>query len=128
MASVVIVEDDRVTMKILEKALSEAGLEVLIAEDGMKGLDLIQTTRPDIAIIDMLIPKLHGVELCKRIKENNLLKDVKIILMSAVYKYTTFRMDIEEAEADYFVNKPLDIPRLLGFIDQIIGPKGSRKV
>jgi DNA-binding response OmpR family regulator len=128
MVRVVIVEDDRVTMKILEKALSEAGLEVLIAEDGMKGLDLIQTTRPDIAIIDMLIPKLHGVELCKRIKENNLLKDVKIILMSAVYKYTTFRMDIEEAEADYFVNKPLDIPRLLGFIDQIIGPKGTRKV
>jgi DNA-binding response OmpR family regulator len=128
MARAVIVEDDRVTVKILEKALTEAGLEVLIAEDGMKGLDLIQTSRPEIAIIDMLIPKLHGVELCKRIRANNLLQDVKIILMSAVYKFSTFRADIEEAEADYFINKPLDVPRLLGFINQVIGPKGNRNV
>jgi DNA-binding response OmpR family regulator len=122
MARVVIVEDDTVTQKILEKALIDAGMEVLIAEDGMKGLDSIQTTKPDIAIIDMLIPKLHGVELCKRIRENSLLKDVKIILMSAVYQFSTFRTEIEDAEADYFINKPLDINRLLELIDNILGP------
>ncbi len=122
MARVVIVEDDRVTQKILEKALIEAGLEVLIAEDGMKGLDSIQTTKPDIAIIDMLIPKLHGVELCKRIRENSLLKDIKIILMSAVYQFSTFRMEIEDAEADYFINKPIDMNGLMELIDNILGP------
>ena len=121
MARVVIVEDDKVTQKILEKALVEAGLEVLIAEDGMKGLDVIQTNKPDIAIIDMLIPQLHGVDLCKRIRQNSLLKDIKIILMSAVYQFSTFRMEIEDAEADYFINKPLDMGRLLALVDEILG-------
>jgi len=121
MARVVIVEDDKVTQKILEKALVEAGLEVLIAEDGMKGLNVIQTNKPDIAIIDMLIPQLHGVDLCKRIRQNSLLKDIKIILMSAVYQFSTFRMEIEDAEADYFINKPLDMGRLLALVDEILG-------
>ena len=120
MACVVIVEDDTVTQKILEKALTEVGLEVLIAEDGMKGLDTIQTTNPAIAIIDMLIPKLHGVDLCKRIRQNSMLKDVKIILMSAVYQFSTFRMEIEDTEADFFINKPLDMEKLLTLVRGIL--------
>ena len=121
MACVVIVEDDKVTQKILENALERPGLEILIAEDGMKGLDLIQTRKPDIAFVDMLIPKLHGVELCKRIRQNSMLEDVKVILMSAVYQFSTFRMEIEDAEADFFINKPLDIAKLLPLVDEILG-------
>jgi DNA-binding response OmpR family regulator len=120
MQRVVIVEDDRVTQKILENELRRMGLEVMIAEDGMKGLDMIQTNKPDIAIIDMLIPKLHGVDLCKRIRQNSMLKDIKIILMSAVYQFSTFRMEIEDTEADFFVNKPLDMEKLLTLVRGIL--------
>ena len=120
MKRVVIVEDDKVTQKILENALTDIGLEVYIAEDGMKGLDTIQTTMPDIAIVDMLIPKLHGVDLCKRVRKNDLLKDVKIILMSAVYQFSTFRMEIEDTETDYFINKPLDMNKLLTLVREIM--------
>jgi two-component system alkaline phosphatase synthesis response regulator PhoP len=122
MACLVIVEDDKVTQKILENALARPGLDIFIAEDGMKGLDLIQTKKPDIAFVDMLIPKLHGVDLCKRIRQNSLLKDVKIILMSSVYQFSTFRMEIEDAEADYFINKPLDVAKLLQLVEKIIEP------
>ena len=121
MKRVVIVEDDKVTQKMLENALTDAGLEVFIAEDGMKGLDTIQTTMPDIAIIDMLIPKLHGMDLCKRIRKNVLLKNVKIILMSAVYQFSTFRMEIEDTEADFFLNKPLNMNKLLELVREIVG-------
>lgn len=120
MKRVVIVEDDKVTQKMLEHALTDLGLEVYIAENGMKGLDIIQTTMPDIAIVDMLIPKLHGVDLCKRVRKNVLLKNVKIILMSAVYQFSTFRMEIEDTEADYFINKPLDMDRLLKLVREIM--------
>jgi DNA-binding response OmpR family regulator len=125
MACVVIVEDDKVTQKILENALAQRNLEILIAEDGMKGLDLIQTRKPDIALVDMLIPKLHGVDLCKRIRQNSMLKDIKIILMSAVYQFSTFRMEIEDAEADFFINKPLDVSKLLQLVEEILGPAES---
>jgi len=128
MKRVVIVEDDKVTQKMLENELSRYGLEVLIADDGMKGLDLIQTTKPEIAIVDMLIPKLHGVDLCKRIRQNSLLKDIKIILMSAVYQFSTFRMDIEDTEADFFINKPLNMDKLLELIRGILGEGKDKPV
>ena len=99
---VVIVEDDNVTLRILEKTLTDAGMEVQSAQDGMSGLDLIQTSYPDVVIIDMLIPKLHGLDVCKRMRQSGLFKDVKIVLMSAVYQYATFRHDIEESGADFF--------------------------
>jgi DNA-binding response OmpR family regulator len=120
---IVVVDDDNVTARVLEKVLSDKGMEVQIAQDGMKGLDLIQTTSPDVAIIDLLIPKVHGLELCQRIRENDLLQNVSIVLMSAVYQYSTFRNEIESSGADFFINKPIDTPKLLDFLDGIKRPE-----
>jgi len=114
----VIIDDDRITLKIIEKALTELGLEVLSAEDGMEGLDLIQTQKPFLVISDMLLPKLHGLELCRRIRENDITKDIKIVLMSAVYKGPMFERDINTSGADYFIKKPLDIPELVKLVEE----------
>ena len=113
---VVIVEDDNVTLRILEKGLTDAGMEVQSAQDGMSGLDLIQTTHPDVVILDMLVPKLHGLDICKRIRQSDIYKGINIVLMSAVYEYSTFRHDIEGSGADFFVNKPIDMPKLIEFL------------
>jgi DNA-binding response OmpR family regulator len=123
----VIVDDDKVTLTMLEKTLSDAGLEVLTAQDGMKALSLIQTQNPDIVISDLLIPKLHGLELCARIRQNALLKHVTVILMSAVYDYDTFKQDIESSEADYFIAKPLNIPELTIFVQRILAEKAQEE-
>ena len=119
----VIVDDDRVTLTILEKALSEAGFEVEIAPDGMKALSIIQTQCPGVVIMDLLLPKLHGLELCARIRRNALLSNVTVILMSEVYDYSTFRQEIDGSEADYFITKPLNIPELIGFLRRILVDK-----
>ena len=87
----VIVDDDRVVLNILEKALHDAGFEVETAPDGMKALSIIQTQCPDVVITDLLLPKLHGLELCARIRQNSLLSNVTVILMSAVYDYHSLR-------------------------------------
>ena len=99
---VIVIDDDKVTLAILEKTLSSAGFMVLTAQDGMKGLDLVQTRTPPVVIVDMLIPKLHGLELCKRIRDNAILQDVKIILMSAVYRGSAFTGVIEKSGSGLF--------------------------
>lgn len=120
---VVVVDDDKVTLTMLEKTLTEAGFEVFAAQDGMKALSIIQTESPDIVISDLLIPKIHGLELCQRIRENALLKSITVILMSAVYDYRTFRPEIERVSADYFITKPLEIPGLIELLQNIMQEK-----
>ena len=121
----VIVDDDKVTLTMLDKALNDAGLEVLKAEDGMAALSLIQSNSPDLVISDLLLPKLHGLQLCERIRQNTLLSHVTIILMSAVYDYDSFRHELEGSQADYFITKPLHLPDLVIFLQKILKDKAQ---
>ncbi len=124
----VIVDDDKVTRAMLERALTDAGFEAMVAQDGMQALSIIQTQCPDVVITDLLLPKLHGLELCARIRQNPLLSNVTVILMSQVYDYNTFRQVIEGSEADYFISKPLDLPELIGFVRQVLVDKELEKM
>ena len=120
---IVVVDDDRVTLTLLEKSLCEAGFEVVTAPDGMRALSIVQTQCPDVVLSDLLLPKLHGLELCRRIRGNALLDGVTVVLMSEVYDFNTFREDIEGSEADYFITKPLDIPDLIDFLKRVLVDK-----
>ena len=124
----VIVDDDRVVLTMLEKALYDAGFEVVTALDGMEAISMIQTQSPDVVITDLLLPKLHGLELCARIRQNPLLSHVTVVLMSAVYDYQTFRKEIDGSEADYFITKPLDVPELIGFLRRVLVDKKLENV
>jgi len=112
MSKIVIVDDDRVTVALLEKALSSADVQVLSAPNGLIGLSLISHERPEVVIIDLLIPQIDGFELCRRIKNNPDLGETKIIIMSAVYKGVFFKRDINDSGADAFLAKPLNVQEL----------------
>ncbi|MBU4254738.1 MAG: response regulator [Acidobacteria bacterium] len=120
MRKVVVIEDDKVTLRLIEKILMDEGFEVLTALDGRVGLDLVQTYLPGLVISDMLIPSIDGMELTKRIRSNSLLKNIPVILISAVYKGYTFKRDIEESGADHFMAKPLNMPELLRIAKEIL--------
>lgn len=110
---IVIVEDDRVTLTMLETVLKKQGFQVSTAQDGAAGLALVQLQKPDIVITDMLIPKIHGIDLCQEIRADEELKSTKVILMTAVYKGLHFKQDVDEAGADYCIEKPLDMAKIL---------------
>ena len=82
---IVVIDDDRTTAKILERFLKKMGFQVFLAEDGARGYSLVRREKPEILITDMLIPKIHGVELCKIIKGDLALHKTKVILMTSVY-------------------------------------------
>ncbi len=118
--SVVLVDDDKVTLRLLEHMLEKAGFEIFTSCDGSKAWKLIQEKSPHIVISDILIPQLDGFALTKKIKQDPQLKNVKVILMSAVYKDQKFRADIREAGADYFIVKPVDTKDLLVILKKIL--------
>ena len=94
---ILIIDDDRVTLTMLEMILSRHGYQVLSAKDGAEGLEVASKEKPDVVISDMLIPKIHGLDICNKIKQNPQLKDTKIILMTAVYKGAAFQFEAKES-------------------------------
>jgi DNA-binding response OmpR family regulator len=117
---IVVVDDDRATLALLERTLIMRGFWVYSANDGEEGFDLINKEQPDLVISDMLMPKIHGVELCKSIRANPELAKTKIIMMTGVYKG---RFGLEEAfdsGADYFITKPLEMEHLIKKIFELL--------
>lgn len=117
---ILIIDDDRVTLTMLEMILSRHGYQVLSAKDGAEGLELATKEKPGAVISDMLIPKIHGLELCTKIKQDPQLKDIKIILMTAVYKGAAFQFEVRDSGADHFIQKPIDTNELLDKLDKLL--------
>lgn len=110
---IVIIEDERVTLRLLEGILTKSEFTVLTARDGEAGYELVEREKPDIVICDFLLPRIDGVEVCKRIKENPDLKGTRVILMTAVYKGATARDALRDSRADDFLEKPFETSSLM---------------
>lgn len=123
---ILVVDDDKAALKLLKKFLEKHKFQVFCAEDGAKGYDLVKKVKPDILIIDMLIPKIHGLDLSRKVKDDPELENVKVILMSGLYGDTTFRDDIEGSNADDFIKKPLDLNHLKSLMHKLLSMKKEK--
>jgi DNA-binding response OmpR family regulator len=110
---IVVVDDDIVTVQTLERMLTKSEFQVFSAYDGEAGYYLVKKERPDVLITDMLIPKIHGLELCRKVKDSPELAKTRVLLISAVYKGQTFRAEVERCGADGFLEKPVSTSELL---------------
>lgn len=110
---IVLVDDDKVTLRFLEHFLVDNLFTVLTAQDGETAWDLVKREKPSILVSDLVLPKIDGVELCKRIKQDADLKRTKVILMSATFMGSTLRLVARDSGADGFVNKPIRSTDLL---------------
>lgn len=109
---ILVVEDDRSLSEILKYNLELSGYKVFVAFDGKQGLEMALTKRPDIVILDVMLPILSGLEVCNRIRNDAEIKDVAIIMLSAktqeVDQVVGFTMG-----ADDYVAKPFSVNVLL---------------
>ncbi len=119
---IVIVDDESTIRDSLQELLIEKGFDVLHAGDGESGYDLIARENPDLLIIDILLPKLDGIDLCGKIRKNIQLKHIPIILMTGIYMDFNFRLKIQRGIADDFIVKPLKFDELLAKIDKLLSP------
>ena len=118
---ILIVEDDADTLLLIQHFLKDSGHELLLSRRGDEAFEMTLTHRPDLALIDGLIPGIHGFQLCEQIKDApGLLKKPKIILMSSVYKSKKYHFEVMEYKADAFMVKPFTKADLLTKIDALL--------
>lgn len=106
MKHVLIVDDDPNICKLLDFALRKAGFEVSIAADGDMGLEMAMSLAPDVAVLDVMMPGMHGYELCRRIRANDKTAHAKVVFLTArsqpIDEQSAFK-----AGADLFLSKPI---------------------
>jgi CheY-like chemotaxis protein len=107
----VIVDDDAKVIMVLEKVLMPLGFQVFSAMEGKKALELVKQESPDLLISDILQPGLDGISLCQWVKGDPQYRELKVILMTGVYKQASFKTQME-CLPDAFIEKPLEVARL----------------
>lgn len=127
-ARILVVDDEREIRRCLELSLEEKGYTVLAAESGEKAWDLLLKSPPDVAIIDLLLPGLDGIELTKKIRERS---TFPIIILSAVGDDKK-KVEALETGADDYVTKPFSIEeivaRIRSVLRRVIGAKDVNPV
>jgi CheY-like chemotaxis protein len=112
---ILVVDDNRDILELVERVLQTYGHDVVIARDGLEALQQETTTQPDVIVLDVNLPTLDGWEVCRRIKAR---RDVPIMLLTVRAE----RADLERsyaAGANDHLAKPFDISEFLSRINQL---------
>ena len=112
MSRILIVEDERKIARFLEVELQHEGYEVETAGDGRTGLEKALTWKPDLLILDLMLPELSGIEVCRRLRHES---DVPIIMLTAKDDVSDKVMGLDMGADDY-MTKPFAIEELLARI------------
>jgi twitching motility two-component system response regulator PilG len=119
MANLLVVEDDEATRELLAHVLTGAGHRVRTADDGRKGLDAVAAEKPDLIVLDIMLPEVHGFSVCHEVKHNTATESVKVLMLSAK-SFAADRRQAEEAGADGFLAKPVNPGELIQAIKNLL--------
>lgn len=117
---ILLVDDEPSVVKIVGKRLEVEGFDVLIAMDGQEGLMKAQSERPDLIILDLMLPKLNGYELCSKLKQDARYQKIPVIMFTAKAKEQDEQLGME-CGANAFVRKPFRAQELLEHIRTLMG-------
>ena len=118
-AKILVVEDDALVRELIEKALGSHGYEVSQAIDGIDGLMKFERDKPDLMIVDMMMPRMDGMTLVRAIKGNQDAKAVPIIFLTAKSDARSM-IDGINVGAKYYLTKPFQIEDLVAKIERAI--------
>jgi len=120
------IDDDADIRRLIEQILVNGGYEVLTAESGKKALQLINTLKPDLILLDVMMPEMNGYELCAKLRENNETAYIPVIFLTALDKEQDKARAFAVGAVDY-ISKPIQRKVLLDKIQDHLRAKGKWK-
>lgn len=119
---ILVVDDDRIIVETIVQALEEDeyGYEVISAADGFEAGLQVSHFKPDLIILDIMMPDINGYEVCRKIKSNPAERDIKIIALSAYLDAEAFDQ-MKSSGADACFSKPLPLPQLRREVAKLLG-------
>jgi len=115
-----VVDDEIYIVHILDFSLGMEGYEVITALDGEQALEKVKAEKPDLIVLDIMMPKLDGYEVCKNIKSSAETQHIPVILLSAKGRNVDQKLGFDVGADDY-ITKPFSPRKLVERINQLLG-------
>jgi twitching motility two-component system response regulator PilH len=119
MTTVLLVEDSLTQQEMIAEILQKKGLKVSLANDGVEALEKIQANCPDLVVLDIIMPKMNGYEVCRHIKSNPKTQSIPVIMCSSKSEEFDRYWGMKQG-ADAYICKPFHPKELLGTIKQFL--------
>jgi len=120
MKKILIVDDEKDIVETLSFMLKAKGFNCICAYDGEMGLSLAKSEKPDLVILDVMMPKINGYKICRLLKFDNKYKDIPIIMVTA-RSQDEDKIIGEETGADEYITKPFEFSDVLNRINKYLG-------
>ncbi|MBW2004307.1 MAG: response regulator [Deltaproteobacteria bacterium] len=122
---ILVVDDDPDLVEAISMKLENKNYRAAKAYDGIEAWDKIQEERPDLIILDVMMPRKDGYELCDELKKNPKYEDITIVLLTAVGSAVTSTRYTHQGGmttlADDYIAKPIDLDKLMSMVDDFTG-------
>ena len=122
MYKILIADDERALRLLIAGTLEIDEYDILEADNGIQALDLVKRERPDLIILDVMMPGMTGYEVCKRIKTNPDIADTKVLILTAKGQQSD-KEAAWEALADFYLSKSFSPMELLSMVEEILSKK-----
>ena len=109
---ILVVDDNQQNLELLQAYLEDLDCKTVAANDGLEALDLISQKTPDLILLDVMMPKMSGFEVCKRVKSNPKTGDIPVIMVTALNEFGDIERAIDSGTDD-FLSKPVNKLELL---------------
>ena len=123
---VLVVDDEVYILHILDFSLGMEGYEVISATDGEMALQKVQSESPDLVVLDIMMPKLDGYQVCRAIKANEATKRIPVILLSAKGRSVDQKIGFENGADDY-VTKPFSPRKLIERVNALLAERDDKR-
>jgi len=118
---VLLIEDEEPLQLVLTDVLSDEGYDVSLAKDGVEGLDRALSQHPDLVLLDILMPKMDGLEMLRKLREDEWGKKVPVIVLTNLSDNEDIASAVEENVFEYFVKSDIKIDEVVARIKEKIG-------
>ncbi len=119
---VLIVDDEPDIVRLVQFTLERRGFEVIVATDGLSAIELAETEKPDVILLDAVMPVMSGYTACQRLKENSKTKSIPVIMLSAKSQKAEVELGIEMG-AENYICKPFSPSQIADLVCEICGLK-----
>jgi two-component system, OmpR family, response regulator MprA len=118
---ILIVDDEPHMIELVKAILSGEGYDVTTASDGKEGLKILEKLKPDLVILDMMMPGMSGREVCEKIRANPKTKGLKVAFLTVARFSEVGKQELDKMNVSDYITKPFDNADLVKRVKKIIG-------